>query len=389
MSAFNPGYTFYSNNSDQNYWRINAGLNGFVDITQHTKLTVTNNYYLTQDPNPDFLITDVRAGEPGVSVDPTVRQGRDKYWRNTFGARADHQFGQDKSIFAEYRNQILRNDNTDQYEDSNVNTGIAGLTYFFGPKWGTQLEGTYSNRAFEQTQDYVGIPSSDSDVWGGRVRLIRRFSRSTDGFLEYKYGNVKYTSGRILSVVPGGGQPTIVVNEDYQVHDARVGVDYAIAEDITFTADVGWAIKVNDVTDNQDGGVFNLALRKAFQRGGFRVEAGAGYDLGTFNTTAQNYGVTRFYRAGATGDYQLFRQLYGDIYGAYRHNKYIDTFPERDEDIYTAGAGITWQPFRWGSLRLGYAYRQSVSDINENEYTENRILLNLSLSTELPYRALF
>jgi hypothetical protein len=130
-------------------------------------------------------------------------------------------------------------------------------------------------------------------------------------------------------------------------------------------------------------------LRKAFQRGGFRLEAGAGYDLGTFNTTAQNYGVTRYYRAGATGDYQLFRRVFGDIYGAYRHNKYIDTLPERDEDRYTAGAGITWQPFRWGSIRLGYAYRQTTSDINIYEYTENRILLNLSLATELPYRALY
>ena len=386
---FNPGYTFYSNNSDQNYWQINAGLNGFLDITQHTNLTVTDNYYLTRDPDPESVITDVRAGEPGVSVDPTVRQGRDKYWRNTFRARANHQFGQDDSIYAEYINQILRNDNTDQYEDNNVNTGIAGLTYFFGPKWGTQLEGTYSARTFDQTSDYAGIPSSDSDLWGGRVRLIRRFSRTTDGFLEYKYGNVKYTGGRVFSTVPGFGQPTLVVNEDYQIHDARVGVDYAIAEDITFTANVGWATKVNDVTANQDGGVFDLVLRKAFQRGGFRFEAGAGYDVGTFNTTSQNYGVTRYYRAGATGDYQILRRLYGDIYGAYRHDKYIDTFPERDEDSYTAGAGITWQPFRWGSLRLGYSYRQSVSDINENEYTENRILLNLSLSTELPYRALF
>ena len=251
------------------------------------------------------------------------------------------------------------------------------------------MEGTYSNRAFEQTQNYAGIPSSDSDLWGGRFRLIRRFSRTTDGWLEYKYGNVKYTSGRALSVVPGDGQPTIVVNEDYQVHDARVGVDYAIAEDITFTADVGWAIKVNDVTDNQDGGVFNLALRKAFQRGGFRLEAGAGYDLGTFNTTAQNFGVTRFYRAGATGDYQLFRRLYGDIYGAYRHNIYIDTIPERTQDLYTAGAGLTWQPYRWASIRLGYSYRTSYSGLETEEYTENRILLNLSLSTELPYRALY
>jgi len=386
---FNPGYTFYSNNSDQNYWRINAGLNSFVDITQHLKLIVTDSYFLTKDPNPEFLITDVRADEPGVSVDPTVRQGREKYWRNTFGARGEYQFGRDDSIFAEYRNQILRNDNTEQYEDSNVNTGTAGLTYFFGPKWGTQLEGTYSLRTYDQTNDFVGVPSSDVDTWGGRVRLIRRFSRATDGFLEYTYGNVKYTSGRIFSVVPGFGQPTVVVNEDYQIHDVKIGADYSIAEDITFTADVGWAIKVNDVTDNQDGGLFNLELRKEFQRGGFRVEAGAGYDVGSFNATAQNFGIIRYYSAGATGDYQLFRRIYGDIYGAYRHNKYIDTVPERDLDLYTAGAGITWQPFRWGSIRLGYSYRQSVSDINADEYTENRILLNLSLSPELPYRALY
>ena len=387
--TFNPGYTFYKNNDDRNYWRFNAALDGFLDITQYTKLTVRNNYYLTRDPDPEDQITDVRAGEPGVSVDPTTRQGRDKYWRNSFGARVDHRFGQDKSIFAEYQNKILRNDNNDQYEDSDVNTGIAGLTYFFGPKWGTNLEGTYSRRTFDQTSDYAGVPSSDSDFWGGRARLIRRFSQSTDGFLEYTYGNVKFTSGNVLSVVPGFGQPTIVVNEDYQTHDVRVGVDYAIAEDITLAANVGWAIKVNDVTDNTNGGVFDLVLRKSFQRGGFRVEAGAGYDVGSFNTTSQNFGFTRYYRAGATGDYQLFRRLYGDIYGAYRRDKYIDTFPERDEDRYTAGAGITWQPVRWGSIRLGYSWRKNESDVVGFNYTENRILLNLSLSTELPYRALF
>jgi hypothetical protein len=386
---FNPGYTFYSNNSDQDYWRINAGLNGFLDITQHTKLTVTDNFYLTRDPDPEFLITDVRADEPGVSVDPTVRQGRDKYWRNNFAARGDYRFGPDDSIYAEYRNQLLRNDNTNQYEDSNVNTGIAGLTYFFGPKWGTQLEGTYSSRTFEQTSNYDGIPSSDSDIWGGSVRLIRRFSRTTDGFLQYKYGNVTYTSGRVFSTVPGFGQPTLVVNEDYQIHDARAGLEYGIAEDITLSANVGWVLKVNDVTENQDGFVGELVLRKELERGGFRIEAGAGYDLGEFNSTAQNYGITRYYRAGATGDYQLFRRLYGDIYGAYRHDKYIDTLPERDEDRYTAGAGVTWFAFRWCSIRLGYSYRQNKSDIDANEYTENRILLNLALSPELPYRSLY
>lgn len=385
---FDPGYTIYKDNTDLNYWRVNAGLNGFVDITRDTTLSVRNTYYLTKDPNSETIINDVRANEPGVSIDPTVRQGRDKYWRNSFSARADHQLGLDKSIFAEYRNQILRNDNTAQYEDSDVNTGIAGLTYFFGPKWGTQIEGTYSERTFDQTSEYIGIPSSDSEIWGGRIRLIRRFSRVTDGFFEYKYGDVSYSGGRI-STVPGAGQPTIVLNEDYTVHDARVGVNYAIENDILLTANIGWAVKVNDVTDNQNGGVGELTLRKTLDRGGVRFEAGAGYDLGTFNATAQNYGVTRFYRVGVTGDYELYRRLYGDAFGAYRNDKYIDTIPERQEDSYLAGVGITWQPFRWGSMRLGYSYRQVKSDIDANEYTENRILLNLSFAPELPFRSYF
>jgi hypothetical protein len=386
--TFNPGYTFYKNNDDRNYWRFNAGLDSFLDITQHTTLTVTDFFYLTRDPDPEDQITGVRANRPGAFVDPTIRQGRAKYWRNTFEAQVDHEFGKDKTIYARYRNGILRNDNNVLYQDSDVNTGTAGVTYFFGPKWGTELGGTFSRRTFDQTNDFTGTPSSDQDVWRGRARLIRRFTRSTDGFLNYTYANVKFT-GNNFSVDPGFGLPTLVVNEDYDIHDVRVGADYAIEEDILLTASAGWAIKVNDVTDNQDGFVGELTLRKTLRRGGFRVGATAGYDTQGFNTTAQNLGLIRFYGAGVTGSYQLFRSLYGDAYGRYRHNKYIDTIPERTQDLYTAGAGLTWQPFRWGSVRLGYSYRSSYSGLETEEYTENRIFLNLSLSTELPYEALF
>jgi len=385
---FNPGYTFYKNNTDSDYWQFRAGLNSFLDITRNTRFTVMDNFYLTEDPNPEFLITDVRAEQPGVSVDPTVRQGRAKYWNNSFGARGQHQFGQENTIYAEYRNQILRNDNTELYQDSNVNTGVAGVTYFFGPRWGAELEGTYSARTFDQTSDFAGTPASDQDVWGGRARLIRRFSRTTDGFLQYTYGNVKYT-GNKFSVDPGFGEPTLVVNEDYTVHDARVGVNYGIKEDILLTASGGWAIKVNDVTSNQDGFVGELALTKTLRRGGFRIGATAGYDTTGFSTTAQNLGLIRYYSAIATGNYQLFKQVYGDAYGGYRHNKYIDTLPERTQDLYNAGVGLTWKPFRWSAIRLGYSYRSSYSGLEADEYTENRILLNLSLATELPYQALF
>jgi hypothetical protein len=164
-------------------------------------------------------------------------------------------------------------------------------------------------------------------------------------------------------------------------------MNYQIDQDISLTVNVGWAFKINDVTDNQDGGAFDLVLRKTLQRGGVRGEAGAGYELGEL--TAQNLGISRYYRAGLTGDYEIFRHFYGDIYGSYRHNKYIDTIPEREDDVYLAGIGCTWQPYRWGSARLRYSYNKVNSDIEANSYAENRIFLTISLSPELPYQSFF
>jgi hypothetical protein len=382
--TFNPGYTFYANNSDRDYWRFNADLSSFLDITQHTKITVADNYYLTQDPNPEFITTDVREDQPDVIVDPTIRQGRDKWWRNSFRARVEQQLDVDSSMYVGYQNSILRNDSP-QYENNNNNAGTAGLTYFFGPKWGAQLDGNYRRVTYDRSNDYTGIPSSDFNAWGGTARLIRRFSRVVEGYAQYAYNQLDYTSGTIISSPPGSA--TIVLNEDYAIHDVRVGMEYNLAEDMVIAANAGWALKVNDVTDNQDGFVGELAFRKTLPRGGYRLEAGAGYDFGANNAT--NYGFERYYRAGFTGDYQFLRRLYGDLYGAYRHSKYIDTIPERTVDRYTAGVGLTWQPFRWGSARLGYSFRSAYSGLETEEYTENRIFLTLSLSTELPYRALY
>ena len=384
--SFDTAYNQYSNDNDLNYWSYNAGLAGFIDINRNTKLTVTDNFYKTQDPNPQRNINAVRAGEPGAVVDPTVRQGQNSYWRNTGSARLNYEFGQDKSMYVEYVNSILRN-NSDQYEDNDNNTGNAGLTYFFGTKWGTEINGFYTRSTYDQINDFEGIPSSDFNLWGGTLRLIRRFTRSTDGFFEYTYGNLHYTGENLISTQPGFGVPTIVVNEDSTIHDPRIGMNYQIDQDISLTVNAGWAFKINDVTDNQNGGVFEFVLRKTLQRGGVRGEAGAGYDIG--DLTAQNLGISRYYRAGLTGDYEIFRRFYGDIYGAYRHNKYIDTIPERQDDVYLAGIGCTWQPYRWGSVRLGYSYNKVNSDIETNSYTENRIFLTISLSPELPYQSLY
>jgi hypothetical protein len=383
---FNPRYQFYHNFDELNIWLYDAGLNGFVDITQNTRLSLLDRFAKKNDQLSYEEITAVRSGDPTASLDPTVRQGQRDFWRNTANIRLDHQFGVENSVFASYNNRLLRNDDSDLYEDSDGHRGDIGLTYYWTPQWGLGATGTYVRGIFDPSNDFIGVPTDDFNAYGGSLSLLRNINRRTKGFVKFTYSHLAYDNGPIFSTVEAGTRQ-LVLNEDYDVYSPEIGVEYAIEEDITVTASAGYFLQVPDITDTRDGFVLNLLLRKAFKRGGVRFEGGAGYDYSYF--TAQNLGFTQFYRAGVTGNYEIFRRFFGDAYASYRRNKYLDVFPQRDDDRYLAGGGFTWQPTRWASIRLGYAFNKVDSTIEANSYTENRILLNLSFSPELPYIAFY
>ena len=384
---FNPRYQFYKEFDENNRWLFDTGLNGFVDIGRNTRIGLYDRFSKRDDQFSQEEIDSIRSGDPTASLDPTVRQGRRSYWTNAADIRLDHQFGSANTAFAAYNYRLVRNDESDLYEDSDGHRVDAGVTYYLTPKWGIGLTGTYVRGIFDPSNDFIGIPTDDFNAYGGTLRLIRQINRRTNGYVEYGYSHLTYDNGPIISVDPDFGSPEIVLNQDYDVHSPQIGVEYAIQEDITLTASGGWFWRVNEITDNDDGPVVNFSLRKELQRGGVRLEAGAGYDFSFF--TAQNLGFTRFYRVGLTGNYQIFRRFYGDAYASYLKSEFLDEIPQRDDKRYLAGGGVTWQPTRWAAIRVGYALNKVDSTIEANSYTENRFILNLSFAPELPYTALY
>ena len=384
---FNPRYQFYNDFNELNQWLFDAGLNGFVDISKNTRLSIFDRFSKLDNQFSYNQINAIRSGDPTASLDQTVRQGNNPYWTNTADIRLDHQFGVGNTVFAAFDYKILRNDDDEFYEDSDGYRGDIGVTYYMTPKWGVDLKGTYVRGQFDSSADFIGIPASDFNAWGGSLRLIRVFDRRTKGFVEYTYSHLTFVDSPIISVGSDFGEPLVVVNDDYDVHAPLIGVEYDIEEDITLTASGGYFWQVPDITKTQDGWVLNLLLRKTLKRGGLRLEVGAGYDWSYF--TAENLGFTKFYGAGITGDYEIFRRFYGDVYASYRRNEFLDEFPQRDDDRYLVGAGLTWQPTRWAAIRVGYALNKIDSNFEVNSYTENRILLNLSFAPNLPFTALY
>jgi hypothetical protein len=384
---FNPRYQFYSDFDELNEWLYDAGLNGFVDIAKNTRLSIYDRFSKLDNQFGFEQINRVRSGDPTASLDPTVRQGRGAYWENAADIRLDHKFGVGNTVFAAYNYRILRNDDDIFYEDSDGHRGDIGATYYLTPKWGVDLAGTYVRGLFDPSANFIGIPASDFNAWGGTLRLIRVIDRRTKGFVEYTYSHLTFDDDPIVSVGSDFGTPQLVLNDDYDVHAPLIGVEYEIEQDLTLTASGGYFWQVPDISKTEDGWMLNLLLRKTLKRGGVRLEAGAGYDWSYF--TAENLGFTKFYRAGITGDYEIFRRFYGDVYATYRQNEYLDEFPRREDDRYLAGGGFTWQPTRWAAIRVGYALNKIDSNFEVNSYTENRFLLNLSLAPDLPFTALY
>ena len=115
----------------------------------------------------------------------------------------------------------------------------------------------------------------------------------------------------------------------------------------------------------------------------FTLTAFSGYE----NTlvSAEQLGFTYYAGGEGTLEYLFTRTLSGDIFAAHTYNEYLDTDDDRVDNVTRAGAGIDWQVLGWLGTRLEYTYRTLNSTIDENEYTENRVFLEVILRPERPY----
>ena len=172
--------------------------------------------------------------EDGVVEDPgdtTVRRGREWFYTNYATARINHQFGTDDSVFGQFLYSLRRDDDP----DGNINDRYApsaGLTYWFGPKWGTTVDSIYTRATFDNSDDYHDI--------AGIFQLNRRFSRQFQLFGRYGYAYRDNDEA-----------------EDYQVHAPSVGFSYDVAKDSRISLGVGYYYQDFNDGGNEQGPFFN------------------------------------------------------------------------------------------------------------------------------------
>jgi len=356
---YDPSYAYYDEYDENNTWRHQAGLRGWVLPTKNTRIDLRDSFVNTEDPLSEDDIAVIRTTDPSLPVDTGIRRGRNRYSRNFAEANFSHQFGPSDRYRIGYGHTLLENDDP-AIEDSTTHNPSAELRYWFLPGWGLDLSGAYTKGEYEINDEV--------EEWYGSFRLLKKLSPHMDGYLRYSQTNYNYEGE----------------NGDDKTYNPSAGIDYIIAENLTLNFDVGYFINDFDKREDVDGLTLDARLIQTLRRGSINLLARTGYDQSIGQT--ENLGFEQFAEAGASVTYRFTRYVSGSINGFYRYSDYVDSADDRRDDNIRAAAGLAATPLNWMKIDLRYSYRKLESTVDTNDYQENRATLMMTLAPATPYR---
>jgi hypothetical protein len=349
----------YDDYDEFDHWRHKARFTGWAELSKTTRIDVRDSFHYTENPNIEEDIAKVRAEEPDEIIDTTYRKTREPWYRNTVTVDLTHQFGEYDSLNLGYRHYFLENDDP-SYEDKERHNPYLGLTYWFTYQWGFGIQGSYTKGLYDDSDDFDQIDAS--------ARLVRRFSRLLNGFVQFGYGTIDYDGN----------------SEDADAYIVSAGCEYNILEDISLSFDVGYAWLDRDESDDESTMGGNVALTKTFKKGVLYLTGSGGYKGPNYG--AETLGISEFYEIGSSIRYQLTKYLSGNAFGSYRYDDYLEQTPDREDKTTKAGLGLQLRVLKWMSLGLNYEYRTVDSDLETEEYDENSVFFNVSLFPSRPFR---
>ena len=357
--SYTPSYAMYDEYDEKDHWRHRARFSGWTGLSKTTRLDVNDSFLYTEDPNVDDDIATVRAEEPNEIIDTTHRKSRNTWYRNTATVNLIHQFGEADSFNLGYRHYFLDYDDP-RYEDKERHNPYLGVTYWFTYKWGFGIEGSYTKGLYDESDDFDQINAS--------ARLIRKFSRLLNGFVQFTYTTLDYDGN----------------SEDADGYILSAGFDYKILDDISLSFDAGYSWLDRDISDDESSMYADVGLTKTFKKGVLYLTGSGGFKGPNYG--AETLGISEFYEIGSSIRYQLTKYLSGNAFASYRYDDYLEETPDREDKTTKAGLGLSMQVLKWMALGLDYTYRTVDSDRDVEEYSENSVFFGITLFPPRPFR---
>lgn len=364
--AYAPIFTYSANGTSDS--EVNQYLNAsyWEDFSKHLHFNFSNVFSRREQAwyanQPTFTPGGVAPPPepPSVPLEPpaqedTTRRGTAPYNQNDTRADLTYQFGPSDSLGFSYLFSYL--DNTDPgSEDSYRHRPNLNLQYWFTTHLGTEVELNYEHG------DFTGDTPS-FDQYGGNFRLIHNFTKHLNGFIGYRQ-----------DLYDGESR-----EDDYTVYQPYLGFDYQLSETGYINLAVGYFFRDKREGDD-DGNVtvdLDLGTSWNFKRGSIRLNASSGYDQGFY--TAQNLGFNYNYGAGISGTYELTKRITSTASLNVIRNEYLDQDPVQKDTTATAMLSLGYEVRKWLFTSLRYSYRIGDSNLPDNDYDENRVMLQITV----------
>ena len=346
------GAVFYQKNSDLNYISHNASLNAKYLTSARVNFYLKESFIRSDNPIEREYFT---TAEENKFVLATQTE-RAIYWRNVVAPTIEYQFGPENRMGINYRNNIYRTEsivNQDSREDY-INPF---LSYWFDKRNGISLDYGLTYGDFEGQPDLTGHRAN--------VRYTNRFDPQSSAFAEYTYSKRTFDSSD-----PSEAQ----FNRSYDIHEPSVGMTFAIGSTLTASAQVGYFWAKPDTGSGKEGVSYKAELANSDPRTTYRLSLQGGYTEDFF--TSENLGFSRYHRLTGSLNHKLDRRLSIGCLGSVERAEY-DT-DDRSDTIWGIGANASYMPLRWLTFSLAFTHRERQSNIDINDYTENRAVLAIT-----------
>ncbi len=370
--TYAPTRLFHAVHSDQDNWRHAADLVTWADLTRHTRIDLTNSYLRTIIPNDQSAnpqIEENPLARPLIEGDAN-RRGLREYYSNASNLRLTHDFGASDTVYAGARYSIFREVDDPPpgtpSSDNEIFEPSAGVTYWFNPRWGFQLDLLYSDRNYDER--------NDRNQYDGRVRFSRRFSRTLDGFVAYRHTYLDYEDDTLDS--------------DATVYQPTIGFTYQLEQNATITFAAGYYFQEFEdaAREDDEGPIVDAEIFKRFSYRRARIDliGRSGYTID--DRGVDDLGLNIYYEAQINTSYAFTQRLSGILSGSYRYDEYPDLVQERTDNSLRASAGLNYQALAWMALSLTYNYTDLSSDDPRREYVENNVMFTITLAPSNPIR---
>jgi hypothetical protein len=251
-----------------------------------------------------------------------------------------------------YRNNIYRTDNVVS-QNSQENYVNPFVDYWFDQRNGLHLEYGYTIGDFQSSPNMTGHM--------GNVRYTNRLDPKAAVFGEYTFTRREFSEFNPPSI-------------NYDIHEPSVGMTYTFSPTWNASAQVGYFWYEPDTGSRIEGPTYKASIVNRDVQTTYVVSLQGGYNLDYF--TSENLGFSRYHRL--TGSITHFLEKRTSIGFAGNIERANYTSQDREDWIWGVVGTLSHTPSKWLTLALEVSHREQDSNIDINDYTENRVMVRIT-----------